>query len=225
MTTTQITGLLLISLPVAFNILFFLLGKAFEYPDILRKPTEYILSRFQQGGRRLIALWYAFMLTGILILPIAILLPQILAPTNSVFIALATTFGVLAGFVQVLGLIRWSFLVPYLARTYAAPDASQGTRDAVAVTFQAFHNYAGVAIGEHLGYVFTSVWTILIAVGVIQSTFLPAWFGWVGLIPALGILFGVLEQPGVKIAGLVTAISYILWSLWLIVLGIFLVLA
>jgi hypothetical protein len=225
MTISRITGILLIVIPIAFNLLFFLLQKRFEYPDILRKPTDYILKRFREGGSRLITLWYAFMFTAILFLPVAILAPQVLAPGEAVFVVLATTCGVLSGFAQVLGLIRWPFVVPYLAQAYAEPNASQATRDAIAVVFQAFHRYAGVAVGEHLGYFFTSLWTMLIAIALTQSAQFPAWLGWIGFIPAIGIFVGLLEEAGFKAAGAVNAISYIVWSIWLIVLGIVFVIA
>ena len=45
-------------------------------------------------------------------------------------------------------------------------------------------------------------------------------FGWLGVIPALGILAGVLEETGFKAAGAINALSYIFWSVWLIALGI-----
>ena len=45
-----ITGLLLILVPIAFNATFFLLQKAFSYPDILRQPTETILRRVKESG-------------------------------------------------------------------------------------------------------------------------------------------------------------------------------
>jgi hypothetical protein len=48
----------------------------------------------------------------------------------------------------------------------------------------------------------------------------PAWLGWVGLIPALGIFIGLFEEVGFKPAGAINAISYILWSVWLIVAGL-----
>lgn len=221
MTILRLTGVLFILLPIAFNVVFFLLQRTFEYPDILRKPTGYILKRFREGGKRLIALWYAFTLAGVLLTPVAILAPRVLAPNDAVFVTLATTVGVLAGLVQCLGLIRWPFLVPYLARTYTDPAASQATRDAVDVVFQAFHRYAGVAIGEHLGYLFTSLWSGLIALAMIRSPLVGAWLGWAGLIPAIGIFIGVFEESGFKAAGAINAISYILWSIWLIVTGIF----
>ena len=132
--------------------------------------------------------------------------------------------GVLAGVMQFLGLIRWSFLVPSLADMYTDPASSQATRDSVTVVFQAFHRYAGVAIGEHLGYIFTATWTILLSIAIIQTGVVAPVLGWLGILPAIGVLVGVFEEAGFKPAGVVNAISYILWSLWLIALGIALLL-
>ena len=220
MTLAKLTGLLLILLPITFNVVFILLQRNFEYPDILRKPTDYILSRFNAGGKKLIATWYAFVLAGVLFVPVAILVHQTLASEDTPYMPLATTIGILAGLVQFLGLIRWPFLVPHLAKTYFEPDATQATRDSIAVVFQAFHRYAGVAIGEHLGYLFTSIWTAFTALAITQSPLFNAWLGWIGFIPAIGIFIGVFEEAGFKAAGAINAISYILWSLWLIIVGI-----
>ena len=224
MTLSKLTGLLLILLPIAFNVVFILLQRNFEYPDILRKSTDYILRRFNEGGTQLIATWYAFAFTGVLFIPVAILVHQTLASEDTPYMAVATTIGVLAGLVQFLGLIRWPFLVPYLAKTYFEPDATQATRDSIAVVFQAFHRYAGVAIGEHLGFLFTSIWSVFIALAITQSPLFNAWLGWIGLLPAIGIFIGIFEEAGFKAAAAINAISYILWSLWLIIVGIVLLL-
>jgi hypothetical protein len=48
---------------------------------------------------------------------------------------MATTFGVLAAPVQLIGLIRWPFAVPDLARAAADPDAGEEILAAVDVTF------------------------------------------------------------------------------------------
>ena len=90
----------------------------------------------------------------------------------------------------------------------------------MAVTFQAFHRYAGVAIGEHLGFIFTSAWTVLLCIAIIQTQVVNPPLGWLGILPALGVLAGVFEETGFKAAGMVNAISYILWSIWLIAFGI-----
>jgi hypothetical protein len=208
-----------------FNIVFFLLQRAFDYPDILRRPTGEVLTRFHAGGSRLVALWYSFVLATLFFLPVAVLIPQVLAPSQLLYVVAATSIGVLAGLVQTLGLIRWPFVVPHLARAYSSPDATPSTREAVSVVFQAFHRYAGAAVGEHLGYLFTGLWTVLIALGMTHCPLFPSWLGWAGLLPAVGILVGLFEEAGFKPAGAINAISYILWSIWLVVAGFFLLLA
>ena len=224
MKATVITSLLLIVVPLAFNITFYLLQRAFEYPNILRQPTETILQRFKQGGAPLRRLWYAFTLSAVLFTPVPVLVQQVFEPDAPWFLVIGTVIGVLAGVVQFLGLIRWPFLVPSLADIYTDPQSTQATRDSAAVTFQAFHRYVGVAIGEHLGYLFTSTWTVLLCIAIIQTKIVHPMFGWLGIIPAIGVLAGVLEETGFKAAGAINAISYILWSIWLIAFGIALLL-
>ena len=221
---TTLTGLLLIVVPIAFNVTFFLLQRAFEYPDILRKPTDYVLRRYQEGGTPLRRLWYAFTFSAVLFTPVPILVQQVFQPDAPWFLVVGTALGVLAGAVQFLGLIRWPFLVPSLADLYTDPGSSQSTRDSVVVVFQAFHRYAGVAIGEHLGYIFTSAWTILLCITILGTDLVNPLFGWLGIVPALGVLMGVFEETGFKSAGAINAISYILWSVWLIALGVALLL-
>jgi hypothetical protein len=224
MQLTTLTGLLLIVVPIAFNATFFLLQRTFEYPDILRKPTDYILRRFKDGGAPLRRLWYAFAFSAVLFTPVPILVHQVFQPDAPWFLLAGTVIGVLASLVQIFGLIRWSFLVPSLADIYTDPASSPATRDGVAVTFQAFHRYAGVAIGEHLGYLFTSTWTMLLCIAVVQTAVVHPLFGWLGMVPALGVFIGVFEEMGFKAAGVINAISYILWSVWLVAFGVALML-
>jgi Domain of unknown function (DUF4386) len=224
MKLTTLTALLLIVVPIAFNATFFLLQRAFEYPDILRKPTDYVLRRFKEGGAPLRRLWYVFAFSAVLFTPVPVLVQQIFQPNAPWFLAVGTTIGVLAGVVQFLGLIRWPFLVSSLADIYTDPDSTQVSRDTVTVVFQAFHRYAGVAIGEHLGYIFTSTWTILLCITIIATDLVNPLVGWLGIIPAIGVLTGVFEETGFRAAGMINAISYILWSVWLIALGIVLLL-
>jgi hypothetical protein len=224
MKLTTLTGLLLIIVPLAFNTTFFLLQRAFEYPNILRKPTEDILRRFKDGGAPLRRLWYAFAMSAVLFTPVPVLVQQVFGPDAPWYLVVGTAIGVLAGVVQFLGLIRWPFLVPSLADIYTDPESTPATRESVAVTFQAFHRYVGVAIGEHLGYLFTSIWTIVLCIAVVQTAVVNPLFGWLGIIPAIGVFIGVFEETGFKAAGAVNAISYILWSVWLVVFGVVLLL-
>jgi len=216
----QIAGLLLIVVPVIFITCFTILQMQFEYPDILRQPTEDVLRKFQAGGSGLIATWYVLTLSAVLFIPTTVLVYQILAGDRpAAFLRIALAFGVVAGLVQTLGFLRWPFLVPHLAAVYAATDTSAAQREATVVVFEAFHRYAGVAIGEHFGYLSTSVWTLLIAQALVQARLIKAWLGVLGMALALGIAAGLLEGLGWELAGAINAISYLAWALWLIVIG------
>jgi len=214
------TGILLIVTPILLNVLFTLLGVTFEYPDILRMPTGDVLARFQAGGSGLIALWYAMTITAAFFIPIVLLMRQLLNDQDPSNVSFATTFGVIAGMVQILGFIRWPFLVPYLTRVYFDPTSSETMRETVALTFQVFNQYAGVAIGEHLGYLFTALWTIFLGLALLKQPFYKPWLARIGFILAIGILFGMLEPAGVAWAGMVNFIAYTLWAFWLMALGV-----
>jgi hypothetical protein len=220
-------GILLIVAPLWFNASFALLGNRFDYPDILRRPAGEILERFRAGGSSLIILWWAFMLSGLLLIAGAVLLGQVLGFGG--IVAVATTFGVLAGLVQMLGLLRWVYLVPALARAYADPALSADQREVQAVVFRALHQYLGVGVGEHLGYLFTGIWSVLIGVGVIQTTALPTWLGWPGIVIGVGLAVGSAEflgpneERGWNLAGAAIPVLYIAWSIWLLAIGIALI--
>jgi hypothetical protein len=216
-----LTGILLIAVPVLFNLFFFQLQSSFDYPSILRQPPDAVLTRFAAGGSSLIGLWYGFAMVPALFIPAAVLLRRAF-PETTPLLDLATPFAIVAGVVQLLGLVRWPFLVPELARSYLDPAASDASRAAALTVFSAFHQYAGVAVGEHLGYLFTGAWTLLIAAAMLTSPVFRTWWGWLGLVSAVGILIGLLEPAGVAIAGTINAFAYIAWSIWLIGTGVFL---
>jgi hypothetical protein len=221
-----VTGCVLIGVPILFNVGFTLLAQRFDYPDILRRPTPEVLERFRAGGSSLVLIWWAFALSAVLLAPLVVLLAAQLGDADGTVVAVSVVVGVLASIVQFLGLIRWPFLVPYLAReaARAGPDSARG--EAVDVVFQSLNRYLGVAVGEHLGYTLTGAWTILAGVALIQSDAVPGWLGVIGVV--IGPLFlasaveflGSFEPAGWKLAGQLTPIAYILWSLWLIALGV-----
>jgi hypothetical protein len=219
---SRLTGIVLILTPIAFNVFFTLLSVTFQYPDILREPAGYVLRRFEAGGAALVATWYGFAITAVLFVPLVVLVHLVVTRKNTPYLWIATAFGVVAGVVQFLGLIRWPFLVPYLADAYLDPSSSEATRESVAVVFEAFNRYAGVAVGEHLGYLFTGLWTVLVAPTMMGSSLFRPWLGWAGIAAAAGILVETLEQAGFAPAADVVVVGYVLWSIWLVVTGVFL---
>jgi hypothetical protein len=230
-------AVLLVVVPLAFNGAFFALARAFDYPDILRRPADEILRRFHAGGAGLILRWEALLLSALAMVPLVVLLALCLdaAPTWTV---LSIVLGAVAGLVQGLGLVRWPFAVPELARRYVAlddpavdPAGAAAERRAIETTFATMHRLLGVGVGEHLGYLFTGLWTLTAAASIVTTTVLPAWLGWLGVPIGLAILVGTLEfvgpneRDGWALAGTVVPIAYLAWTAWLIALGVALLLA
>ncbi|HNM36953.1 MAG TPA: DUF4386 domain-containing protein, partial [Anaerolineales bacterium] len=135
----KLAGLFFIVGAVLVNIPYTLLIMNFDYPDILRLPTAEILTRFQAGGNALIYTWLAFAWVGLPMLFGAIMLKRILADEQAPFLETATTLGVIGFIVQVVGLLRWVFVVPALTRLYTDPSTDSVTQAAVAAVFTAVH--------------------------------------------------------------------------------------
>jgi hypothetical protein len=205
-----IAGVLLIAVPLAFNAAFAMLAARFDYPDVLREPTPVVLEKFRAGGTGLVVLWWAFAMTAVLLAPLVVLLAHALPGADPTLLSVGTTVGVLAAAVQFLGLIRWPFLVPYLANADAEPET-------VDVVFQAFNRYLGVAVGEHLGYLLTGAWTTLAGAALVQSTAVPGWLGVLGIVIGPVLMFCA---SGTRAADRATPATYVAWSLWLIATGI-----
>ena len=224
----KLTGLFFIIGAILVNIPYTLLIMNFDYPDILRLPTEEILTRFHAGGNSLIYTWLAFAWVGLPMLFGVILLKRILEKENSPFLETATTIGVIGFIVQVIGLLRWVFVVPVLARLFTDPTTDSATKAAIPVVFSAIHQYGGVILGEHMGQFLIIIWMGLISAIIYKSEMFSKWVAWLGWITSAVYILGQTELfataipdfPVVDWAGLYGSL---LWLLWMIVVGVFLV--
>lgn len=232
MSTEVGAALLLIAVPLAFNLAFFELGRAFDYPNILRREPDEILRRFAAGGPGLILRWEALLLSALAMLPLVGLLAVSLGASPGLTVG-SVVVGAAAALVQALGLVRWPFAVPELARRYLASDDEPdgaAARQSVLVVFATLHRLLGVGIGEHLGYLLTGLWTLLVAVSILSTAVLPGWLGLGGVAIGVALLFGTLEfvgpneERGWSLAGTIVPIAYIAWSVWLMALGVLLLL-
>jgi hypothetical protein len=221
------TAVLLIVVPIGFNLAFYELGRTFDYPRVLREPPDVILRRFAAGGTPLLLRWQLLLLSALAMLPLVALL-GILLDAGPALTATGIVIGSAAGLVQVLGLVRWPFAVTELARRYVAADGPDATqrRETIEIVFATLHRLLGVGIGEHLGYVLTGLWTVIIGISVLSVGAVASWLGWFGLPIGAAMLIGSLEfvgpneRAGWRAAGTIVSIAYIAWSLWLIALGI-----
>jgi hypothetical protein len=194
----------------------------FEYPVILRQNTGVILTKFHEGGSRLIWTWFAFAIVGISLVSAYILIGQKLEG-SSPMVRVATTVGVFGLIVLMIGLLRWTFVVPVLANIFVhATD--EGTKSAVIVAFKTIHQFAGVISGEHLGQLFTIDWKVLISISFVKLKPVPAWISCLGFISAFVYLMAQAELiatviPGFPVWKMAGFIGSTLWLVRLILMG------
>jgi hypothetical protein len=231
LTEQVVVGIALIALPVLFNIVFADLARTFDYPDILRREPGEILARFRGGGTALVVRWWAFVMVGVAFIPIGAAAPAVVAPGTTLALVTAA-LAIAAGLVQVIGLVRWPFLVPELARRHADPAATPEGRAAIELVSASVHRLLGVGIGEHLGYLLTGLWTLALSATILAGAdgTVPFALAIPGVLAGLALVVGSLEFVGPNeargwpLAEKLVPIAYIVWSVWLIVLGIALIL-
>lgn len=220
----RITGSLFIFLVVMLNIPYLLLIQNFEYDDVLREPVDYVLVKFQTGGVGLILMWFFFGLAALLFIPASTLLHKILVREENPYLMTATILGVISGILQSVGLMRWVFVIPVLANIYTNPSTNATTREAISVVYQTVHQYGGVVIGEYLGQTLLIFWTLGVGIAMRKSPLFKAWIPWFGLMTLPLLLLGQSELLKTVIPTIpvleVTPIGFILWEIWLILVGI-----
>lgn len=196
---------LLVAAVVLANAAFVGLGSVFNYPDVLQEPAEEILTAFREDERVIITFFVLLALSAALLAPIAVILGR---QIPGEFGRWSTRVGVGAAIVQVIGLLRWPLIVPFLA--------DRDDTDA----FEAVHTLFGTVIGETLGYALTATWTILIIRGLARHL-AGRWFSLLGYVAAGLIAVGVLVPLDVPGADFANFLGYVIWSVWLLVFAWF----
>ncbi|HNE67364.1 MAG TPA: DUF4386 domain-containing protein [Anaerolineales bacterium] len=227
-TFRKLAGIFFIVGAILVNIPYTLLIINFDYPDILRLPAAEILTRFQAGGSSLIYTWLAFAWVGLPMLLGAIMLKRILADENAPFLETATTLGVIGFIVQVVGLLRWVFVVPVLARLFTDPTTDPVTKAALPLVFSAVHQYGGVILGEHLGQFLIILWMSMLSGILYKSKRFSKWVAYLGWIASAVYILAQTELlataiPSFPVIGWAGLYGSLLWLVWMIVVGVYLV--
>lgn len=221
MKTEKTIGILLIIGAVGVLLPYTILTIIFDYPGVLRQETGTILTKFHEGGKGLIWAWWAFAILGLPLLEAYVLIGQKLEH-KFYFIRWATTLGIIGLVVQMIGLLRWTFVVPILANNFVT--GNDMTKEASKVAFQVIHQYGGVVLGEHIGQLFTIGWTLMTTSAFAQLKLFPKWTIWLGYISSVIYLLAQTELfatviPTIPVIGLAGFIGSTLWILWIIIIG------
>lgn len=195
------------------------LAAVFGWPEVLDAPGAEALPAFAADADAIQTAFYLLLTSSLLLIPAAIYLEHVVGGGSRPGVRVVTVFGVLGGFSQILGWVRWPVSVPHLSEAYAAGD--EATRLAVASAYDVLNRYAGAALGEHLGWLFQGLWAVGLGVLLLRVSGVPRWFA------GLGIGMSLVWWPLTMASGLVavdwpaavgSSVS-VLWYLWLIGLG------
>ena len=217
------TGALFVVGAVAFAAAATVLSSTFDWPDILREPAGVVLPAVTAGGPGLVWTWFATGWTYALLAVPILLLPAVLGRRNDPVLRAATVVGATSVLLSLIGFLRWVFVVPPLARSYATGDPV--TRVAVDAAWTAQHQFGGALLGEHLGQLLAIGWSLTLSVIILRTRVLPRWLGASGLVVSALYLLNqgdVLATaiPGFPVWDLAGLLGSTGWGLWVAALGI-----
>jgi hypothetical protein len=158
------------------------------------------LVKFRADEAAIIALFITLALSAALLAPIALLLGRFAASDRGRW---SIRVGIAAAAVQVIGLLRWPLIVPFLA--------DRENTDA----FGTVHTVLGTVVGETFGYLLTATWTVLI-ISALGRRLAGPWFSMLGYGAAALIAVGILVPLDVPGADFANFVGYILWSIWML---------
>ena len=211
----SITAALLIAAAVLTNVAFTALGSIFNYPDVLKEPTDDILVAFRADRTPVVA-WFT-----VLTLSAALLRHRVRCRAASSGRGRSAS-RIVAAVAAAPG--PGDRPVPLAAarprlRRRRHQRRPRGRR---VPPFDTAHQVLGHLVGETFGYLFTAAWTLLV-LATIGREVAGRWFTALGAVSAVLILAGVLsplDLPGVDLANFV---GYVLWSGWLVAFAVVLV--
>ena len=223
MKAEKMIGILLIAGAVGVFVPYTILTITFEYPDILRQDAGTVLTKFHEGGSSLIYTWWAFAILGLPLLIAYIMIGQLL-DKKSIHMKWITILGIISGVVQIIGLLRWVFVVPVIADSYINAGNEQAKETAI-IVFKTIHQFGGVLLGEYIGQLFTIIWTIMVSIVFLKTRIMPKWISLMGIISSAIYFLAQAELfatviPGFPVWDLAGFIGSTLWLLWLVIVGI-----
>ena len=188
------------------------LGSIFDYPKILKEPTEHILAAYNENHSAITGWFLVLVISAALLAPVGVLLGRIAGGTMGRWIA---GVGIAAATVQVIGLSRWVLLIPGVSQDALVPSQTAAAQH----TFEQLHFWLGTIVGETIGYALTASFTVLVVIAVTRRI-APRWMSWLGYAAAALIATGVVIPLGLSAASITNFVGYIAWCLWLIAMAV-----
>ncbi len=221
-THKSLTGLLILLEVVTVVLPVVLLGKYFNFPDILRQPAQNAFSLFKAHEFYILIGYYSFLISALVFTPLSYTLKYILQETTHKFASnILVGLGLLTTIFQGIGFVRWIFVMPYLTTIYFE---NIHERPHIILMYEVLNRYVGMSIGEHLGFLAMGFWTICVGIMLIYHKNFPKWIGYTGILLGFLLIVSILEHFGGKngaIFGTINFLANTFWTFWLLFIAIF----
>jgi Domain of unknown function (DUF4386) len=199
---------------------FGILSTVFEFPDVLRRPGGEVLALYRKNIGVVRPTYWLLAMTGLVLIGISVELGRFLTPFGEGPARLVSGFGVATGVFWSLGYTRWPIAVPYLSDMYESGDAAKKER--ATELYGLLNRYAGMTVGEHLGFISMGVFAIALAVGLRRAGIGSRWLFPIGIFAGGLVAITSFEQysPDLEILGALNGLANTVWFLWMIAIGV-----
>lgn len=197
------------------------LSASFNFPEVLHATTADTLPLYLENEAAIRAAYWILAMSGLIFAGTAAAFRRSFAHRGGGASDLAGTFGVLTGIFWALGFIRWAVTVPYLATRYAKDPTS----DALDTMHQVLNRYAGMAVGEHLGFLTMGAFAIFASIAWRKADLGARWITPLGYFAGVFIAITAGEQvaTSLRILGDLNGPANVVWFAWLAAMGTVLV--
>jgi len=205
---------------IVLSVCFLILMRIFEFPAILRMSSTDRLTLFVHSEWVIRLIYYLLTLTGFSQIAVSVLLYDAFDKHNTL-LKLATVFGMLAGVFQAMGFVRWVVLIPFLGDALQSMESNVSPQNTVLLIEGTLNRYAGMAVGEHLGFMAQALWVVMLG-GFLLHVKNNALLGWSGIAIGLLTIPVSIEALGDPFADLSILVSPVItaWSVWLVWLAV-----
>ena len=198
-----------------------ILGGAINWPASLDEPAAVNLPLILEQYAAVMVGYSIYLLYSLLFWPVAYLTGRVVVGNeveNGIF-RIASGFAALSAVARALGIVRWLFAMPVLARLYTDPATSPELQASISVVYDMLNAYAG-GIGELLGVsLFAAIWLALMGVLLLRSPEWPSWLGYFGFVAAASLFVNLLNMINID-TGPMVVISVTLLHFWMLAMAI-----
>ncbi|MCP3923788.1 MAG: DUF4386 family protein [Desulfobacterales bacterium] len=178
------------------------------------------LKMYHIAGSNIKIGWAIFCMGCFLMIPVALLLHKVLNSENTPLLYIGTTFGVVASFSYVMGIMRWIFLAGNLASQYMDPNISNELKQVIETIFYSINIYAGNSFGETIAPLSHGIWLIFIGHAMKKNRLFHPSLSIAQTIGACFIMVRPLEYVGLSFMAKVGDTGVQIWCVLFIVVGV-----